>query len=101
MNENPPPKIKRHSRHLAAVLRENLGRRFLRGAEIGVCRGENAAGLLRLMPRIHLWMIDDVENDRPKDKHVKQGLDLFLAEFGGRVKEIFRHKYVVGYERIA
>lgn len=47
------------------------------------------------------WILfDDVENDRPKEKHVKQGLDLFLAESGPRVKEVFRHKYVVGFEKL-
>jgi len=42
------------------------------------------------------WMLlDDVENDIEKADHVKQGLQLFLNEVGGGVKEVWRHKYMV------
>ncbi len=45
------------------------------------------------------WVIfDDVENDNTKPRHVKQGLDFWLKEIGDGVKEVFRHKYMVGYE---
>ena len=48
------------------------------------------------------WILfDDVENDRPKDRHVKQGVELFLAEFGGRVKRLWKHKYVECFERLS
>lgn len=42
------------------------------------------------------WMLwDDVENDREKANHVKQGLAKFMEEYEGKVKEIWRHKYMV------
>ena len=47
------------------------------------------------------WILfDDFSNDIPKEKHVKQGVELFLAESGGRVKEIWRHKYVICFEKL-
>ena len=50
--------------------------------------------------RVGGWILfDDVENDIEKKQHVKQGVELFLAESGDRVKELFRHKYVICYEK--
>lgn len=41
------------------------------------------------------WILfDDVENDRPKERHVKDGLRMFMEE-NDQVEEIWRHKYVV------
>jgi len=47
------------------------------------------------------WLLfDDVENDHEKADHVKHGLAMFLAEHGKEVKQVFKHKYMEGYEKI-
>jgi len=45
------------------------------------------------------WLLfDDVENDKPKENHVKKGLEMFRTCVGNRVKEVWRHKYMVCLE---
>jgi len=47
------------------------------------------------------WLLfDDVENDKKKKEHVRQGLDTFLREFGDRVKLIWKHRYMEAYEKL-
>lgn len=58
------------------------------------------ARLVLQLVKVGGWLLfDDVENDRPKVDHVRQGLDMFLAESGDRVKQVFKHRYMEGYER--
>ena len=45
------------------------------------------------------WMLfDDVENDKPKAKHVKQGINMFLSIHGDKVKQVFKHRYMECYK---
>jgi len=45
------------------------------------------------------WILfDDVENDRPKADHVRDALDMFLAEFRDSVHMVWKHKYMECYE---
>jgi len=47
------------------------------------------------------WMlIDDVENDREKKDHVKQGLEMFLNDHGNEVKFLWKHKYMECYQKL-
>jgi hypothetical protein len=47
------------------------------------------------------WMLfDDVENDRPKQDHVKEGVEMFLQEDGHPVKLLWKHRYMECYEKI-
>jgi len=47
------------------------------------------------------WIVfDDVENDKKKGEHVKQGLETFLKEFGNSVKLLWKHRYMEAYEKI-
>ena len=48
------------------------------------------------------WMLfDDVKNDLPKWDHVVEGVNRFIEEAGDRVKEVWRHKYMVCYEKVS
>jgi len=47
------------------------------------------------------WIVfDDVENDRKKREHVKQGLEMFLKESGDRVKQLWKHRYMEAFEKL-
>ena len=47
------------------------------------------------------WMLfDDVENDYPKEGHVKEGLHRFLSYRGDLVKRVFKDRYAEGYEKL-
>lgn len=50
--------MKRHTRHLRRLIRQHIGRRPLRGAEIGVWRGENAYHLLERFGTLHMTLVD-------------------------------------------
>jgi len=43
---------------------------------------------------------DDVENDRPKQDHVKEGLALFLREVEGKMKLEWKHHYCECYSKV-
>lgn len=50
--------------------------------------------LVRRLVRKGGWiLLDDVENDRKKTDHVKQGLDMWVEEAGDSVERIWKHKY--------
>ncbi len=47
------------------------------------------------------WLLfDDVVNAIQKHRHVRQGLDMFLEECGGKVRLAFRHRYVEAFEKL-
>jgi len=47
------------------------------------------------------WMLfDDVENDHPKEGHVKEGLNRFLTFQGHAVERVFKHRYMEGYVKL-
>jgi len=47
------------------------------------------------------WLLfDDVENDKEKKDHVKQGLEMFLKRNKDSVKQVFKHRYMEGYEKL-
>ncbi len=46
------------------------------------------------------WLLfDDVENDKEKIHHVKEGLDMFLDEIGNEAKFLWEHKYMEAFEK--
>ncbi len=51
--------------------------------------------------RVGGWMLfDDVENDKPKEDHVKQGLNVFIEEYKDKMKLLWKHRYMECYEKI-
>jgi|GEM_PF-2535026 len=47
------------------------------------------------------WMLfDDVENRVVKPDHVKEGLGMFLAEVGPKVRLLTKHRYMELYEKV-
>lgn len=47
------------------------------------------------------WIVfDDVENDKRKEGHVRQGLDTFLKESGDGMKLLWKHRYMEAYEKL-
>lgn len=61
---------------------------------------DDANEVLPLMKPGGWVLFDDVENDRPKKNHVKDGLHQFLEEKGSEVRLLWRHKYMECYQRI-
>jgi predicted O-methyltransferase YrrM len=47
------------------------------------------------------WILfDDVENDKPKQDHVKHGLDMFTSEYNDRIKSLWKHGYMEAYQKL-
>jgi len=46
-------------------------------------------------------LFDDVENDIAKENHVKQGLQMFLTEIGGKMKLLWKHGYMECYAKVS
>lgn len=59
---------------------------------------DDARMALRLVRPGGWILFDDVENDKPKEDHVRAGLDMFLEEFGDSVKQVWKHRYMECYE---
>lgn len=55
--------------------------------------------VLQLMKPGGWMMFDDVVNAHEKKDHVKQGLEMFLAQAGDRVKEVWKHGHMECYQR--
>jgi len=46
------------------------------------------------------WLLfDDIENDKEKVRHVKQGTRLFLGEVGDKIQLVWKHRYMECYRR--
>lgn len=96
---------------------EALGRMNTRNGFVGITRGsvdicmidgdhnsgavlDDARKVLPLMKKGGWMLFDDVFNDIQKHDHVKQGLELFMAEQGSKVRQIWKHKYMECYEAL-
>lgn len=62
----------RHGRILAKLLRKNLPAE-IRGAEIGVFRGQTSAYLLEQLPSLRLVMIDSWQSHSPDSRYYRSG----------------------------
>jgi len=54
--------------------------------------------VFRLMRKGGWMLFDDVENDCKKTDHVKKGLGVFVSESRGKIKQVFKHRYMEAYE---
>jgi len=93
------------------VLRRMLGRGGYKGiskqsVDLAMIDGDHnrlgayddARNCLELVKPGGQILFDDVENDRQKQDHVKDAIEMFLADFGDRVKQVWKHKYMECYE---
>jgi len=54
--------------------------------------------VIPLVKKGGIILFDDVENDKPKANHVKQGIQAWLELDKPPVKQIFKHRYVEAYQ---
>lgn len=108
------PKCSLYRANSAEALRKMCGRGGFAGitkGSVDVCMvdgNHNALAVLDDLRLVHKlvrpggWiMLDDVENDVPKQDHVKQGLAMWLAETEGRAAEmVVKHRYMEIYRRL-
>lgn len=59
---------------------------------------DDAQNVLPLMKQGGWMLFDDVENDKPKEHHVKAGIARALHELGSRVSFLWKDRYVECYE---
>lgn len=93
----------------AEVLRKMCGRGFLdiTKESVDLCMVDGNHNALAVWDDCRLvykllrpggWMLlDDVENDKPKQDHVKQGLGMFLNE--QPMQQVFKHRYMEVYRK--
>ncbi len=105
-------KCELHRANSAEILRRMVGRHGFAGitkGSVDLCMvdgNHNALAVLDDLRLVHQLMkvggwilLDDVENDRPKVDHVREGLDMWLVEVGGDdVSQVWKHKYMECYE---
>jgi len=61
----------------------------------------DAQRVYKLMKPGGLILFDDVENDRSKQNHVREGIQMWLKELGeGKVRQEFKHNYMEGYVKL-
>jgi hypothetical protein len=95
----------------AEILRRMVGRHGFAGItkdSVDLCMvdgNHNALAVLDDLRLVHQLMkiggwilLDDVVNDIEKKDHVRQGLDMWLAEVGDKVVQVWAHKYMEAYE---
>jgi len=59
---------------------------------------DDAEQCLALMKSGGWILFDDVENDKKKTDHVKQGLEIFLSKYKDHVQLCWKHRYMECYE---
>lgn len=94
---------------LRLMLKNKFGYHGIKRGSVDLCMVDgdhNELGVLddcrlvwQLLKPGGCMLCDDVENDKQKEHHVKQGLEMFLAETPG-AELAWKHKYVECYRKV-
>lgn len=88
------------SKGLEGITKNSCDLIYIDGNHIAPYVYDDAVHCLHLCKQGGWLLFDDVENDITKNNHVKQGLEMFLADYGDKVKRVFKHRYCECYEVI-
>lgn len=86
--------MKKHSRSLCWLIRNQVGRGRMRGIEVGVWDGENSEELLRRFPKLQLYMVD-----RWKPLEQKEGQ--FDPRMALKTERDFRAAFIKCVDRVS
>ena len=85
----------------AGVYRESVDICMIDGNHFDYAVLDDARQCLKLMKPGGLLIFDDVENDREKQDHVKQGIALWRQLDNPPVELLWKGKYAEGYKVLA
>lgn len=83
----------------AGITKNSVDLCMIDGGHIDFQAYDDAVHCLRLLKPGGWLLFDDVENDIDKANHVKQGLALFLKEYGDCVEPLWKNDYMEAFRK--